>query len=322
MSTRLIAAVAAVAISMPAIAQGYPSHPITIVVPYAAGGPSDTVAHIVGHAMSKSLGQPVVIETVAGLGGTFGVEHVAHARPDGYTLLLMNVGISASVSLYRHLPYDPVKDLDPIGLIADVPMVMIARADFGPRDVKELGAYVKANSDRLTLANAGVGSASHLCGMLYLAAIGADVTTVPYKGTGPAMSDLISGQVDFMCDQATNAIPQIRSGKVRAYAVTTAKRVPALPGLPTFAESGLKGVEIASWNGLWAPHGTPRADLDRIVLALQAALKDPEVASQFADLGAQIATQDRATPAALRDELAAGIAKWGPIVRRIGAFAD
>ncbi len=322
MFTRFIAAIAAMAISVPAIAQGYPSHAITIVVPYAAGGPTDTVAHVLGNAMSKSLGQAVVVETVSGGGGTVGAERVAHAKPDGYTLLLMNVGIATSVSLYRHLGYDPVKDLEPVGLVSDVPMVMIARPDFAPRDMKELGTYVKANRDRVTFANAGVGSASQLCGMLYLAAIDADVTTVTYKGTGPAMSDLIDSQVDFLCDQTTNAIPQIRAGKVRAYAVTTAARVASLAGVPTFAESGLKGFDLTSWNGLWAARGTPRGEIDRIVLALHAALKDPDVVSRLTDLGAQLATPDRATPAALREQLTREIARWGPIVRRLGAPLD
>jgi tripartite-type tricarboxylate transporter receptor subunit TctC len=226
------------------------------------------------------------------------------------------------VSIYRHLGYDPVKDLDPIGLIADVPMVMIARADFPPRDVKELGAYVKSNADRVTIANAGPGSASHLCGMLYLASIETDVAAATFKGTGPAMSDLIAGQVDFMCDQVTNAIPQVRGGKVRAYAVANAKRVPALPDLPTFAEAGLKGLDISNWNGLWAPHGTPRAETDKLVLALQAALKDPEVVARFADLGTQTVTSDRATPVALRDHLTREIAKWGPVVRKLAAPVD
>jgi tripartite-type tricarboxylate transporter receptor subunit TctC len=322
MSTRLIAAIAAVAISMPAIGQGYPSHAVTIVVPFAAGGPTEAVARILGGAMSKSLGQPIVVETVGGAGGTLGVQRVARAKPDGYTLLLTNVGIATSVSLYRHLGYDPTKDLDPIGLVVDMPMVMVARPDFAPRDMKELGAYVKTNRDRVTFANAGVGSASHLCGLLYLAAIDTDVTTVAYKGTGPAMSDLIDSQVDFMCDQATNAIPQIRAGKVRVYAVTTAARVPSLPGVPTFAESGLKGFDLASWNGLWAPHGTPKGDIDKIALALEAAVKDPDVVSRFADLGAQPVTSDRARPSALRDALAREIAKWGPIVRKLAPLED
>ena len=322
MSRRFIAAITAIALAMPAFAQDYPSRAITIVVPYAAGGPTDTVARLVGAAMSRTLGRPVIIESVTGAGGTLGVEHVAHARPDGYTVLLMHIGISTSVSLYHNLRYDPVTDLDPIGLVSDVPMVMIARPDFAPKDVKELNGYVKANKDRVTFANAGIGSASQLCGMLYLDAIGADVTTVTYNGTGPAMTDLIGGQVDFMCDQTTNATQQIKSGKVRAFAVTTSKRLPSLPDVPTFAESGLAEVEVASWNGLWAPHGTPKIAIDKLVAALQAALRDPGVIHRFAELSAQPVAQDRATPTALREKLTSEIAKWSPIVRKIGILAD
>jgi tripartite-type tricarboxylate transporter receptor subunit TctC len=315
MSTRLIAAIAAVAISVPAIAQGYPSHAVTIVVPFAAGGPLDTIAHLVAPAMARSLGQPVFVENVSGRGGTSGVEHVVRAKPDGHTILLMHLGIATSPTL-QHPGYDPVKDLDPIGIVSDVPMVMVARRDFVPRSVKELTAFVTANQDRITLADAGPGSASQLCARLYLGAIDADVTTVAYNGTGPAMSDLIAGQVDFMCDQAVNVVPQVRGGKVHAYAVTAGKRIASMPDVPTFAESGLPAVELASWNGLWAPHGTPRADIDKLVVALHAALMDPEVSSRLTDLGAQLATQDRATPAALRDQLASEIAKWKPALKR------
>jgi tripartite-type tricarboxylate transporter receptor subunit TctC len=264
----------------------------------------------------------VIVENTAGAGGTIGVEKVARSKPDGYTLLLMHIGISTSPSLYRNLRYDPIKDLDPIGLVIDVPMTLIGRKDFPPKDMKDLITYVKANKDKVTYANAGIGAASHLCGMLFMTAIQTDVTTVPYKGTGPAMTDLIGGQVDFMCDQTTNTTAQIKGGKVKAYAVTTRTRVKSLPELPTAEESGLKGFEVGVWHGLWAPHGTPKAAMDKLVAALQAALKDPNVVSKFAELGAEPVAQNQATPAALQAHLKSEIDKWGPIIKKAGIYAD
>jgi len=318
----ITAAAAAMLLSAAALAQDYPSRTITITVPFAAGGPTDTVARLIGQSMSKTLGQTVIIENVAGAGGTIGVEKVAKAKPDGYTLLLMHIGISTSPSLYRNLRYDPIKELDPIGLITDVPMTVVANKDFPPKDMKELIAYVRANKDKVTYANAGVGAASHLCGMLLMSAIQADVTTVPYKGTGPAMTDLIGGQVNFMCDQTTNTTPQIKGGKVKAYAVTTRTRVKSLPDVPTAEEAGLKGFEVAVWHGLWAPHGTPKPAMDKLVSALQAALKDPNVVTKFGELGTEPVSHDRATPEALRTQLKSEIDKWGPIIKKAGVYAD
>jgi len=322
MIKRLLAGCASVLFAAAAAAQDYPSRTITIVVPFAAGGPTDTVTRLIGQSMTKSLGQTVIVENTAGAGGTIGVEKVAHAKPDGYTLLLMHIGISTSVSLYRNLRYDPTKDLDPIGLVTNVPMTVIAHKDFPPKDMKELIAYVKANKDKVTYANAGVGAASHLCGMLLLSAMQTDVTTVPYKGTGPAMTDLIGGQVNFMCDQTTNTTPQIKGGKVKAYAVTTKARLKSLPEIPTADESGLKGFEVTVWHGIWAPHGTPKAAMDKLVKALQAALQDPNVIAKFAELGTEPVPQNLATPAALDAHLKSEIAKWGPIIKKAGVYAD
>jgi tripartite-type tricarboxylate transporter receptor subunit TctC len=322
MIRKLGAALAAFALTLPAFAQDYPSRTISIIVPFAAGGPTDTVARLIGQSMTKTLGQTVIVENSAGAGGTIGVEKVAKAKPDGYTLLLMHIGISTSPSLYRNLRYDPVKELDPIGLITDVPMTIIAKKDFPPKDMKDLIAYVKANKDKVTYANAGVGAASHLCGMLIMSAIGTDVTTVPYKGTGPAMTDLIGGQVDFMCDQTTNTTPQIKGGKVKAYAVTTKTRVKSLPELPTAEEAGLKGFEVAVWHGMWAPHGTPKAAMDKLVAALQTALKDPSIVAKFAELGTEPVAQNRATPAVLQQHLKSEIDKWAPIIKKAGVYAD
>jgi len=322
MIKRLLAGILSVFFVAAVAAQDYPSRTISVIVPFAAGGPTDTVTRLVSQAMSKSLGQTVIVENVAGAGGTIGVEKVAKSKPDGYTLLLMHIGISTSPSLYRNLRYDPVKELDPIGLVTNVPMTIISKKDFPPKDMKELVTYVKANKDKVTYANAGVGAASHLCGMLFMTNIGVDLTTVPYKGTGPAMTDLMGGQVDFMCDQTTNTTPQIKGGKVKAYAVTTAQRVKSLSDIPTAEESGLKGFEVTVWHGMWAPHGTPKAAMDKLVAALQFALKDPNVISKFAELGTEPVSQDQATPAALNAHLKSEIAKWAPIIKKAGVYAD
>jgi tripartite-type tricarboxylate transporter receptor subunit TctC len=264
----------------------------------------------------------VIVENVAGAGGTIGPKKVSAAKPDGYTLVLMHIGISTSVSLYRNLGYNPMTDLEPIGLVTDVPMTFIARKDFPPKDMKELIAYVKANKDKVTYANAGIGAASHLCGMLLMTAMQTDLTTVPYKGTGPAMTDLIGGQVDFMCDQTTNTTPQIRGGKVKAYSVTTAARIKTMPDLPTVQESGIPGFQVGIWHGMWAPKGTPKPVIDKLVAALQAALKDPAVVTKFADLGTEPVPQDQATPAALAKHLKAEVDKWAPIIKKAGVYAD
>jgi tripartite-type tricarboxylate transporter receptor subunit TctC len=322
MFRKFIAALAALVASTAVLAQDYPNRTISIVVPFAAGGPTDTVTRLVAQAMTKNLGQTVIVENVAGAGGTIGPKKVAASKPDGYTLVLMHIGISTSVTLYRNLGYNPVTDLEPIGLVTDVPMTFIARKDFPPKDMKELIAYVKANKDKVTYANAGVGAASHLCGMLLMTAIQTDLTTVPYKGTGPAMTDLIGGQVDFMCDQTTNTTPQIKGGKVKAYAVTTSGRVKSLPDLPTMQEVGLKDFHVGIWHGMWAPKGTPKPVIDKLSAALQAALKDPNVVAKFAELGTEPVPQDQATPAALAKHLKAEVDKWAPIIKKAGIYAD
>ena len=322
MFRKFLAALAALVASTAVLAQDYPTRTITVVVPFAAGGPTDTVTRLIAQSMTKSLGQTVIVENVAGAGGTIGPKKVAASKPDGYTLVLMHIGISTSVSLYRNLGYNPQTDLEPIGLVTDVPMTFIARKDFPPKDMKELIAYVKANKDKVTYANAGVGAASHLCGMLLMTAMQTDLTTVPYKGTGPAMTDLMGGQVDFMCDQTTNTTPQIRGGKVKAYSVTTAQRIKTFPDLPTVQESGIKDFQVGIWHGMWAPKGTPKPVIDKLSAALQAALKDPNVITKFADLGTDPVPQDQATPAALAKHLKAEVDKWAPIIKTAGIYAD
>jgi tripartite-type tricarboxylate transporter receptor subunit TctC len=319
---KLLAGAAAFALSTLAVAQDYPNKTITVVVPFAAGGPTDTVTRLVAQEMGKYLKQTMIVENVAGAGGTIGINKVAKAKPDGYTLLLMHIGTSTSVSLYRNLPYDPVTDLEPIGLVTDVPMTLIAKKDFPAKDMKELIAYVKANKDKVSYGNAGIGSASHLCGMLFMTALQTDMTTVPYKGTGPAMTDLMGGQIDLLCDQTTNTTPQIKAGKVKAYAVTTKTRVPSLPELPTLDESGVKGFEVAIWHGLWAPKGTPKPIIEKLTAALQFALKSDLIKTKFAELGTEPVAQSRATPDALRVQLKSEIDKWSPIIKKAGIYAD
>ncbi len=305
-----------------AAAQDFPRKPITVIVPFAAGGPTDTVARLLGVAMGKSLKTQIVVENVGGAGGTIGAARVAKAPPDGYTVLLHHIGHSTAPALYRKLPYDAVADFEPVGLVNEVPMTLVARKDFPPKDLKELIAYVRANKDKVSYANAGLGAASHLCGMLFMSAIDTDLTTVPYKGTGPAMNDLLGGQVDFMCDQTTNTTSQIRAGKIKVYGVTTKARVPSLPDVPTLQEAGLPGFEVSVWHGLYAPKGTPPGVVAQLAKGLQDALKDATVKQRFAELGAEPAPDSRATPAALRTHLAAEIAKWGPIIRKAGVYAD
>jgi tripartite-type tricarboxylate transporter receptor subunit TctC len=313
----VLAAVAAVA-----AAQDFPNKPITIIVPFAAGGPTDTVARLVAQSMTTNLKQQVIVENAGGAGGTIGANKVAKAKPDGYTLLLHHIGHTTAPSLYRKLPYDTLNDFEPIGLITDVPMTIISKKDFAPKDMKELVAYVKANKDKVTYANAGVGSASHLCGMLFMTAIQTELTTVPYKGTGPAMNDILGGQVDFMCDQTTNTTGQIKAGKVKVYAVTTPKRVPSLPDVPTMQESGLANFDVAVWHGLYAPKGTPKPVIEKMTQALQAAVKDPNVKTRLAELGTEPVAAERATPEALGKHVKAQVDLWSPIIKKAGVYAD
>jgi tripartite-type tricarboxylate transporter receptor subunit TctC len=303
-------------------AQQYPTKVITLMVPFTAGGPTDTVARLLARAMGESLKQQVIVENVGGAGGTIAPARVAKSAPDGYTILIHHIGMSTAPALYRKLPYNPLTDFEHIGLINDTPMTLVARRDFPPKDLKELITYVKTNKDKVTYANAGLGAASHLCGVLFMTEIQTDLTTVPYQGTAPAMNDLLGGQVDFMCDQTTNTTSQIKGGKIKVYGVTTKKRVASLPDVPTMDEAGLKGFEITVWHGLYAPKGTPKPVIDRLTKALQAAIKDPTVKQRFADLGAEAVEEKRATPEALRAHLKAEIDRWGPIIKKAGVYAD
>ena len=261
LSRLFCAALLVLAVSIPSFAADkdqYPSKVVTIVVPFSAGGPSDTVARLLAQALSTPLKNQIIVENVGGAGGTIGAARVAKARPDGYTLFVHHIGHATAPTLYRNLPYDSIRDFDPIGLINDGAMTLVARKDFPAGNLRELLAYVKANKDKVNMANAGVGSASHLCGILFMSAIQTDFTTIPYKGTGPAMNDLLGGQVDFMCDQTTNTTSQIKAGKIKVYGVTTKNRSASLPNVPTMSEAGLPNFEISVWHALYAPKGTPK----------------------------------------------------------------
>ena len=315
----------AACLSLPALsvhAQQFPDKPITMIIPFAAGGPTDTVGRIFAQSMTGFLKQQVIVENVGGAGGTLGAARVARADPNGYTIFMHHIGQSTAPGLYRKLSYNAVDDFSPIGLVADVPMTIVARKDFPAKDLKELIAYVKKNQDKVTYANAGLGSASHLCGMLFMSAVQANLTTVPYKGTGPAMNDLLGGQVDFMCDQTTNTSGQIKAGKIKAYAVTTKAKVPSLPNLPTMDSAGLPGFEVAVWHGLYAPKNTPKPVIDKLVAALQFAVKDPNVKQKLADLGTEPVAPNRAKPEALDQQLRSEIVKWTRIIKQAGVYAD
>jgi tripartite-type tricarboxylate transporter receptor subunit TctC len=318
---RLIAFILALA-ACAAAAQDFPAKPIVIVVPAAAGGPTDTLTRVLASAMGNAMKTQFVIENAGGAGGIIGINKAAKARADGYTLLLYHIGMSTAPALYRKLPYDTLADFDYIGQVADVPMTLVAKKATAAAAFPEFLAYIKANRDKVTYANAGIGSASYLCGLLFMSTIDTQFTQVPYKGTGPAMNDLIGGQVDFMCDQTTNTVPQIKTGNIKVYGVTTAARLLSLPDVPTLAEQGLKGFDLVVWNGLFAPRGAPKAALDKLNAGLQAAVQDPAFRSRLADLGAEPVPLAKTTPDSLRNLLKAEIDKWTPIIRKSGVYAD
>ena len=302
----------------------YPEKPITIVVPFAAGGPTDKVARDLGDVLRKQLNQTIIIENVGGAGGTLGAAKVAKAAPDGYTMLLHHIGMATSPALYRNLPYKTLDDFEYLGMVNEVPMTLIGRPTLPANNYADLVKWLEANKGKVNLANAGLGAASHLCGLLFQQSLKMEMTTVPYKGTGPAMTDLMGGQVDIMCDQTTNTTAQIEGGKVKAYAVTTAKRLttPALAKLPTLDESGLKGFNVSIWHGMYAPKGTPKAVIDKVNTALKAALKDADFQKRQESLGAVVVTDARLNPAEHKKFVEAEINKWGPAIKAAGQYAD
>ena len=302
----------------------YPEKPVNIVVPFSAGGPTDKVARDLAEALRKPLGATIVIENVGGAGGTLGATKVAKAAPDGYTLLLHHIGMATSPALYRNMQYKTLDDFEYLGMVNEVPMTLIGKPGLPANNYAELTKWLEANKGKVNLANAGLGAASHLCGLLFQSAIKIDMTTVPYKGTGPAMTDLLGGQVDIMCDQTTNTTSQIESGKVKAFAVTTTKRLttPALAKLPTLDEAGLKGFSVSIWHGLYAPKGTPKAVVDKINAAVKVALKDADFIKRQEALGAVIVTDNRLNGAEHKKFVEAEINKWGPVIKAAGQYAD
>ncbi|MGK9287005.1 tripartite tricarboxylate transporter substrate-binding protein [Sinorhizobium meliloti] len=308
-------AAASMAMSAPAFAQeDYPSRPITILVPAAAGGPSDTVARLVAEAMKADLGQQVLIENAGGAGGSLGSGRVAAAEPDGYTLLLYHIGVSTFGPLYPDLAYKPGEAFDSVGLVTEVPMTVVGRKDLPAKDMKGLLEYLKGEGAGATFGTAGVGAVSDLCGRLLVEATGVKLTVVPYKGTGPAMTDLVGGQIDMMCDQTTNTANQIKGGEIKPYAVTTKERIPVLPDIPTLNESGVKDFEITAWHAIWAPKGTPEPIRQKLSAALQKALKSQTVIDRFAALGTAPVVAELATPAALDARFKSEIERWSKLL--------
>lgn len=303
-------------------AQAYPNRPITLVVPFSAGGPTDLVARKLGAAMTQALNQTVVVENKTGAGGTIAAAYTARATPDGYTFLIHHNGMATAPALYRKLRYNPLNDFDYVGQVIDVPMTLIGRKDLPAKDFTELRAYLKENGDKVNLAHAGLGAVSHLCGVLLRQATGTNVTTVPYQGTGPAMTALLAGQVDLLCDQTTSTTQYIKAGSVKLYGVTTSTRLKNLPEAPTLAEQGLKGFEIVVWHGIYAPKGTPKEAIDKFGNALRSALKDPGVVKTMDDLGAVIVPENKQLPAGLQTWLSQETERYAPVIKAAGQFAD
>jgi tripartite-type tricarboxylate transporter receptor subunit TctC len=309
--------------SGPLLAQAaYPTRAITLVVPFAAGGPTDVVARSLAAVMGKSLGQSVVVENKLGAGGTLAAGYVAKAAPDGYTFFIHHNGMATAPGLYRKLPFNPLTDFEYVSQVVDVPMTLLGRKDLPANTPQELFAWVKANAGKATLAHAGLGAVSQLCGMLFQQQVGADLNTIPYSGTAPAMNALLAGQVDVLCDQTTQTLQHIKAGTVKLFGVTTRERLKSLPNTPTLEESGLKGFEVKVWHGIYAPKGTPPAALDAFGNALRAALKDPTIVSRMTELGADIVPESKQTPEGLRSWLKPEIDKWGALIRAAGTYAD
>ena len=311
------------AVAAPAAAQNFPTRPITMIVPFAAGGPTDVIARVVGENMSKTLGQQVIVENVAGAGGTTGITRGAQSKADGYTLMMGHMGThGAAPALYPNLKYDPTKDFEPIGLAAGTPILIVAKKDMPAKDLKEFIAYAKANAAKLNQAHAGVGSVSHTTGILFDSQIGIKPTQVAYRGTGPALNDLVGGQVDFMTDQIVNVVEQVKGGSIKAYAIATPERSPALPDLPTTKEAGLPEYQVSAWNAVFAPKGTPKEIVAKLNDALSKALSDDATRKRLLDLGGVIPDASGRTPEYLAAYVREEVARWTPILKAAGAVAN
>jgi tripartite-type tricarboxylate transporter receptor subunit TctC len=324
MTLRIAAALAAMlAAATPAAAQTYPAKPITMIVPFAAGGPTDIIARIVGEHMGRTLGQQIVVENVAGAGGTTGTTRAAQAAPDGYTIMMGHMGThGAAPALYPKLKYDPTKDFEPIGMAAGTPILIVAKKGLAPKDLKEFVAFAKQGGDKLNLAHAGIGSVSHATALLLNASMGTKPTSVPYKGTGPAMNDLVSGQVDYMCDQIVNVVEQVKAGSIKAYAIATPERSPALPDVPTTKEAGLPDYQVSAWNAVFAPKGTSPDVVAKLSDALNKALADPATSKRLLDLGGVLPEPANRNPAWLKSFVAQEVARWTPVIKAAGETAE
>jgi tripartite-type tricarboxylate transporter receptor subunit TctC len=308
--------VIAASAAAPALAQDYPTRPITVIVPFAAGGPTDTITRIVGEHMSRTLGQQLVVENVVGAGGTTASTRAKRATPDGYTIITGHMGThAAAVGLYPNLAYDPRTDFEPIGLLAGTPILILAKKDFPAKDLKEFVAYLKANGGKLNEAHAGVGAVSFTTCALLNSLVGSQPTRIPYTGTGPSMNALVAGQVDYMCDQIVNAVPQVQAGTIKAYGVATPERNPALPDVPTTKEGGLPEYEVSAWNAMFAPKGTPKAVVDKLNAAIVKALDDESVRKRLLDLGSDIPNKEGRTPQALADLVKREVDRWTPLMK-------
>jgi tripartite-type tricarboxylate transporter receptor subunit TctC len=316
----LVASLASVAGG--ALAQAYPNRSVTMVVPFAAGGPTDVVARSLGQAMARTLGQTVVIENKLGAGGTIAAATVARAAPDGYTILIHHNGMATAPALYRKLAFNPLADFEYVSQVVDVPMTIVGKKDLPPNNLQELIPYLKANADKINLAHAGLGAVSHLCGMVLRQAVGVELQTVPYQGTAPAMNALLGGQVDLLCDQTTQTVPHIKANSLKLYGVTTPSRIKALPQALTVEEQGLKGFQVVVWHGVYAPKGTPAPAIEKLQAAVRAALKDPTFQQRMTELGAEIVPDAKLTTEGLRRWLLAETDRYGPMIRAAGAYAD
>ena len=294
----------------------WPTKSIQLIVPFAAGGPTDSIARLIAVPMGQALGQTVVVENVPGAGGTIASTKVARAAPDGYTIYIHHMGMATANALYDKLPYDPMTSFDYIGQVADVPMVLLGKKDLPANNFKELEAYIKANGSKVTMANAGPGAVSQLCGLLFQSRLGIKLTNIPYKGTGPALTDLLGGQVDLLCDQTTQTIPYIKDGRVKVFGTTTLKRLPAIPNVPTLNEQGLKGFEVKVWHGVYTPKGVPQPILDKINAALKKALNTPDVQKRLNDSNIDIVPMDKVSAKGLKNHLESEINVWGPVIRK------
>ena len=317
-----LAAVAGLA-ATGAQAQNYPTRPITMIVPFAAGGPTDVIARIVSDHMSRTLGQQIVIENVAGAGGTTGITRAAQSQPDGYTIMMGHMGThGAAPALYPNLKYDPAKDFAPIGVAAGTPIVIVAKKDFPANDLKGFLAYLKANGDKVNMAHAGVGSVSHSTGIFFNSVVKVKPTMVAYRGTGPALNDLMGNTVDFMTDQIVNVAPQIQGGNIKAFAIATPERSPVLPNVPTTKEAGLDGYEVSAWNAVFAPKGTPPDVVKKLSDALMKSLDDENTKKRLLDLGGVLPTAAERTPDGLQKLVESEVARWTPVLKAAGATAE